>query len=94
MRNNFQIFTEDLLKQYNANIYPLENTSEKNEKLGDKALIHEGDELSKQKSLKTEDDSARPVQTVLKRKKNREIKISLDFNKDRKKDSEENDINM
>ena len=87
MRNNFQVYTEDLMKHFNVN---MENPIERNERASEKAsFIHEGDDQKKKG-----DDVARPVQTVLRRKKNREIKISLDLGKKKDLTHEENDINM
>ena len=88
IRNNFQIYTEDLLKQLNINSSNIDNNMDKIDKISEKASqLNDGnDDYLKQKGLKSEEIS-RPVQTVLRRKKNREVKISLEMGRDRKKEA-------
>ena len=95
IRNNFQIYTEDLLKQLNINSNSNENIIDKNDKISEKAsqLNDVNDDYLKQRGLKNEEIS-RPVQTVLRRKKNREVKISLEMGRDRKREREANDDQM
>ena len=88
IRNNFQIYTEDLLKQLNINSSNIDNNMDKIDKISEKASqLNDGnDDYLKQNGLKSEEIS-RPVQTVLRRKKNREVKISLEMGRDRKKEA-------
>lgn len=93
-RNNFQIYTEDLISQINVNLSNIEMLNEKNDKLSERALqptevVEDG---VKSKGLKRDEEVSRPVQTVLRRKKNREVKISLELNKDRKKEVQNEEI--
>jgi hypothetical protein len=94
IRNNFQIYTEDLLRQLNLNYSNYEGLNEKNEKISEKASqINEvPEDQSKSKGLKRDDEVSRPVQTVLRRKKTREVKISLELGKDRKKEIASDDF--
>ena len=88
IRNNFQIYTEDLLKQLNVNSIINDNMIEKADKISERAsLLNDASEdQSKAKLMKRDDEIFRPAQTVLRRKKNREVKISLDLGRDRKKE--------
>ncbi len=87
IRNNFQIFTEELLRQFNINSNTFENVVEKNEKFSEKASQFDvSEDNAKQKGLRKDEEVSRPVQTVLRRKKNREVKISLEMNRDKKKE--------
>ena len=92
IRNNFQIYTEDLLKQLNIKSNNNENILDKNDKISDDG----NKEHLKPKEHKNEEIYG-PMQTVLKRKKNREINISLEMgrimNKESNNDQMENVIN-
>lgn len=93
IRNNFQIFTEELLKQFNINSNSFDNIIEKNEKFSEKASqLDVSEDNAKQKGLRKDDEVSRPVQTVLRRKKNREVKISLEMNRDKRKEAANEDI--
>ena len=95
IRNNFQIYAEELLKQFNLNLNTLENFVDKNDRMSEKySQVNDGnvEDHLRLRSQKKDEDILKPLQTVLKRKKNREIKISLDLGK--KKDYEDVDIIM
>ena len=92
IRNNFQIYTEELLKQLNINSG--EFNVERNDKISEKASQFDiSEEQSRNKGMRKDEEVSRPVQTVLRRKKNREVKISLDLGK-KKEIHEENFDNV